>query len=65
MNTGEAGWSRCPLLTSCCAAPRVGGDGVGDSWSIPFPLLLAENIDQVTTKFEVIPLYIDDFLLIY
>ena len=43
----------------------VGGDSVGDSWSILFPLLLAEYIDQVTTKFEVIPLYIDDFLLIY
>lgn len=30
--------------------------------SIPFPLFLEEYIDQVTTKFEVIPLYIDDFL---
>lgn len=37
----------------------------GDSWSIPFFLILAEYIDQVTTKFDVIPLYIDDFLLIY
>ena len=53
-----------------CSPPAVqpqgvGGDSVGDSWSILVPLLLAEYIDQVTTKFEVIPLYIDDFLLIY
>ena len=65
VNTDEAGWFRYPLLTSCCAAPGGGGYSVGDSWSILFPLLLAEYIDQVTTKFEVIPLYIDDFLLIY
>lgn len=34
-------------------------------WSLLFSLFLDEYIDQITTKFEVIALYIDDSLLIF